>query len=98
MNYQEYLESDRWKALAAETRRLANNRCQVCNSDGELHIHHRTYDRIGNELQSDLVALCASCHALFHGKRDTASAGGWALIQSMAAELKEARAKLRGAQ
>jgi 5-methylcytosine-specific restriction endonuclease McrA len=91
MNYGEYLESDKWKALAAETRRLANHRCQVCYSDGQLHIHHRTYERVGNEFQSDLIALCSSCHTLFHGKHDAASVGGWALVQSLANELREAK-------
>ena len=27
-----------------------------------LEIHHLTYERVGRELDSDLVALCWSCH------------------------------------
>ena len=67
-NYHEYLLSDHWKKLTEETKRLAGYRCQVCNADGELHTHHRTYERRGDEFQGDLVALCANCHALFHNK------------------------------
>ena len=69
-NYQEYLKSDHWKKLTEETKRLAGYRCQVCNADGELHTHHRTYERKGDEFQGDLVALCKDCHTLFHGKTE----------------------------
>ncbi len=27
-----------------------------------LEVHHRTYERVGRELETDLVALCWSCH------------------------------------
>jgi predicted metal-binding protein len=65
--YDEYLQSEHWKIVSKESRRLADYRCQVCNScDNVLHVHHRTYERIGNELQQDLVCLCDKCHELFH--------------------------------
>jgi hypothetical protein len=67
-DYDDYLMSPHWRQLAEETKRLAGYRCQLCNGEGTLHAHHRTYDRIDDELQSDLVALCASCHAKFHDK------------------------------
>lgn len=92
-NYRDYLQSAHWLALADETRRLAGHRCQVCNSGGELHVHHRTYERIGQEFQSDLVALCADCHALFHGKRDVNDFGGWSLVRSLTNEIKSLRAE-----
>ena len=66
MKYEDYIRSKQWKAKADETKRLAGYRCQVCNSDEELNAHHRTYERLGEELQSDLVCLCAKCHSLFH--------------------------------
>ena len=68
-DYQDYLQSNHWKRLAEETKRLAGYRCQVCNAEDELHAHHRTYERKGDELQSDLICLCAYCHALFHSKK-----------------------------
>lgn len=88
ITYDEYLKSERWKVLSEETKRIAGYRCQVCDSDGELHAHHRTYKRLGHELQSDLIALCSSCHALFHGKRDQSQGSTWALIQSLSTELR----------
>lgn len=66
VEYKDYLETDHWKKLAEETKRLAGYRCQVCNSERNLNAHHRTYERKGDELQGDLVCLCDHCHALFH--------------------------------
>lgn len=91
INYDEYIQSEAWKALAHETKRLAGFHCQVCYGEGELHTHHRTYDRLGHEFQSDLIALCESCHALFHGKYDVISAAGWPLVKSLTAEISTLR-------
>ena len=67
-DYDKYLQSDHWKRLAEETKRLAGYRCQVCNSDKNLVTHHRTYERKGDEFQSDLTCLCSDCHEKFHDK------------------------------
>jgi hypothetical protein len=67
-DYQDYLQSLHWQRLAEETKRLAGYRCQVCNSADELCAHHRTYERRGDELQSDLICLCRDCHEKFHEK------------------------------
>ncbi len=64
--YQEYIGSDRWKELRVIALAVAGNRCQVCNSSQHLHVHHRTYERLGYELISDLTVLCDECHELFH--------------------------------
>lgn len=64
--YSEYLESEHWKEKRAKARERANGRCQICNGDGELHTHHRTYERIGHERDDDLIVLCKRCHELFH--------------------------------
>lgn len=45
----------------------AEKRCQVCNTDERtLHVHHRTYERVGAELPTDLIVLCDACHGVFH--------------------------------
>lgn len=75
MEYKEYLQTDHWKKLAEETKRLAGYRCQVCNSQDNLNTHHRTYERKGDELQTDLVCLCKECHELFHRKVEYADNG-----------------------
>jgi 5-methylcytosine-specific restriction endonuclease McrA len=66
MRYAAYLRSPEW----ADTRRTAvdhaGGRCQLCNKPGRLDVHHRTYERRGNERLSDLIALCRDCHTNFH--------------------------------
>lgn len=68
--YYEYLETSAWKAKRRQKFRQAGYRCQICNSGGTLNVHHRTYERVGNELLEDLVVLCRNCHDLFyeHGR------------------------------
>gem|GEM_PF-4331542 len=35
-----------------------------------LNLHHKTYERIGNEKIRDLVCLCQQCHHKLHEKED----------------------------
>jgi len=70
MNYQEYLLTPVWNELKKAALARADYRCQVCNSDNSLNIHHRKYPRVlGKEPVSDLVVLCRNCHELFHSKK-----------------------------
>ncbi len=67
MSYKKYLQTPEWQHMAGTTKKRANYRCQLCNNgDQILHAHHRTYERRGEELPKDLIALCADCHELFH--------------------------------
>jgi 5-methylcytosine-specific restriction endonuclease McrA len=71
INYGEYINSPEWKGRSNNAKDSAGHRCQLCNKAGnnrELHTHHRTYERLGNELPEDLIVLCAGCHAKFHDK------------------------------
>ena len=63
--YHEYLKSDAWKERA-KLERQQNPNCSLCNRKGMLHVHHRTYVRLGSEREGDLVVLCDECHELFH--------------------------------
>lgn len=68
MPYKEYLDTPEWKSRSERMKRIAGNRCQVCNSPDNLNTHHRTYDRRGNEKMGeggDLFVLCEECHELF---------------------------------
>jgi len=54
---------------------LADWQCQQVNADGErclsrsnLDIHHLTYERIGEELPTDVKVLCRFHHIKKHGK------------------------------
>jgi hypothetical protein len=66
--YQRYLESPEWHVLRRVAISLARHRCQLCNASALLHVHHRTYERVGGELPCDLIALCDDCHLLAHRK------------------------------
>lgn len=68
-NYEEYLKSNIWREKADEAKKRAGYRCQVCNvsqAQVRLDAHHRTYERLGNELPEDITILCRNCHKLFH--------------------------------
>lgn len=67
MPYREYLRSPEWQETRAARLKAARFSCQVCNtSRARLNVHHRTYERRGHELASDLIVLCEDCHRLFH--------------------------------
>lgn len=46
------------------------NRCEITDDqavesyDQRLHVHHRNYQRVGCELDSDLESLCRRCHQI----------------------------------
>ena len=60
--YRAYMKSDEWKKRRIRALHLANNRCQVCGEPGKLEVHHVTYERLGHEWDSDLLAVCKQCH------------------------------------
>lgn len=67
MPYYEYLQTDHWKETRKSALKRAAFRCQVCNTNERtLHVHHRTYERRGQENPKDLIVLCESCHQTFH--------------------------------
>ena len=68
MNYKEYLQTEHWQTMRRLALGFAQHKCQICNNDNNLNVHHRTYERQGNERLSDLTVLCEDCHKLFHGQ------------------------------
>ena len=66
-SYAAYIKSDAWRFSPARLAELlaSGARCRICN-DGRsttiLHVHHRTYERLGCELVEDLTTLCEECH------------------------------------
>ena len=68
VDYDEYLKSNRWERLRAWVLIFWDHRCAICGSEINLHVHHRTYDRLGKELLTDLIVLCKECHELYHSR------------------------------
>lgn len=64
--YKAYLASDTW----AQRRKIVLSRasyvCECCEHYTATQVHHKAYERIGNELDTDLMALCILCHQLLH--------------------------------
>ena len=67
--YRKVLSSTRWKLLR---QRLIGSRggCERCGSVKQLEIHHITYERLGRELDSDLLVLCPGCHSVADAQRE----------------------------
>ena len=66
--YQEYLKSGEWKHLRDKKIKQVNYTCDGCGEQYRaLEVHHLTYERIGEELLTDLVAFCPICHKKAHG-------------------------------
>ena len=71
MSYSEYLQTNHWQKIRRQALKRAKYKCQLCSKHNtELHVHHKTYEHIGQEhnYQDDLIVLCKDCHAKFHGK------------------------------
>ncbi|HEU5108042.1 MAG TPA: hypothetical protein VFT95_05745, partial [Micromonosporaceae bacterium] len=67
MPYREYLLTPEWQERRKARLKAARYRCQVCNAQNRrLNVHHRTYERRGEEYARDLIVLCEECHHLFH--------------------------------
>jgi len=69
VNYYEYIMSDAWrrKRKAYWASNLRKD-CFVCGCKRQagFHLHHLTYERLGNERLEDLVPVCEPCHVMIH--------------------------------
>lgn len=71
--YEEYLKSPEWAAIAFERLKIDHFRCQMCGACGtatnKLEIHHLSYKYLYNEWErigEDLVTVCHVCHKSLH--------------------------------
>lgn len=65
--YRKFLQSDFWKTLSAEKRRLFP-KCKECGSKKCLQSHHMRYpSNWFDTTLDDLIVLCRFCHAKEHG-------------------------------
>lgn len=72
--YRAYIQSEKWQTRR-RTFLTENGKCNECGLprylsvlffDEDLHVDHRNYQRVGEELDADLQALCKRCHELKH--------------------------------
>ena len=65
--YNKYINSKEWADRKSAYYEIHKKECRSCGHDEkEIHLHHRTYARIYQEDDSDLVAMCVDCHAMLH--------------------------------
>ena len=81
ITYQEYLESSHWQEKKKEFKNSGYYRgcCWACGAKKYLHLHHKSYDRIGKEHLGDFVELCSNCHTQVHQKIKSES---WSLLEA----------------
>lgn len=68
--YNQYIKSVEWYNLKIDLLQRRGCRCEKCGKrkrPTSLHIHHITYERLFNEIPTDLIILCPLCHAKEHG-------------------------------
>jgi hypothetical protein len=70
VDYKEYLKTEHWQEIRELKLQSVNYKCQICNSNKELNIHHRSYENLYNEQNhlEDLTVLCKECHGLYHDR------------------------------
>lgn len=68
VNYDDYIQSREWRKKAEAAKKRAGYRCQVCNGQDNLEAHHRTYERLGHEHDTDITVLCEKCHKKAHSR------------------------------
>jgi hypothetical protein len=60
----DYYQSTHWEILRSEGR---VGRCAMCHrTDVATTLHHRTYERMGQERVDDLTEVCRACHRHYH--------------------------------
>jgi len=64
--YEAYLRSAVWRERRNAILARASGRCELCEISDAVQVHHLTYIRLGSELLTDLLAVCANCHESLH--------------------------------
>lgn len=71
--YEEYLKSQHWQETRQRAIEAAAAVCGYCfRRNIQLHVHHLTYERLGEERPDDLLVLCADCHERMHSEHGAA--------------------------
>ena len=72
----EYYQSEAWKNIRMMCLQMSGFICQRCGNAGKqiggikiLQIHHKTYERFGEEDLEDLECVCIQCHKKIHSNK-----------------------------
>lgn len=61
-----HLKTKRWAKKRAACKEHLPRKCYICKIEAISDLHHKTYERLGRELMTDLCWLCRPCHQLVH--------------------------------
>ena len=64
--YEEYLCSWQWQDKRKIVLSVKPN-CDICGKKATT-VHHKNYERVGQEKMKDLQSLCYQCHLRIHKK------------------------------
>lgn len=64
--YKKYLQGDHWEEFKKLIFEWRGRKCQLCQSQRKLQVHHMTYKRRGKEDPRDVLIVCDSCHKFIH--------------------------------
>jgi hypothetical protein len=68
MDYGQYLQTPEWQSTRLRAIENSQGKCERCGAiQIDLQVHHKNYERVGQELQTDLMVLCKECHEKVHG-------------------------------
>lgn len=75
--YLTYIASPEWASRRLVYYQHHPRTCAACDVNyGLIHLHHKTYERLGSERDSDLVTLCDKCHRSVHEAQRRSQASG----------------------
>lgn len=84
MPYEQYLRTAHWHTTRNRALARVRYRCQRCQANSQLQVHHLSYDRLGEELDTDLQVLCRGCHLGHHVNEVTTNRSVYLAIVSAA--------------
>ena len=69
VDYAAYIRSPEWIARRNQRLIIDQHACRACGRKDLLNVHHKTYDRLGDEdITRDLITLCRECHFYAHSR------------------------------
>ncbi len=81
--YNDYLKSEKWQNLRRKALARADSRCEGCGDKPATDVHHLTYERFGNEMLFDLVAVCKDCHKKIHQQSKATAEANSAIVENL---------------
>lgn len=63
-----YYQTSHWSSTRARRLHFDGHRCVQCHTGHELQVHHIRYSLFCENVERDLVTLCALCHEKMHAE------------------------------